>query len=143
MVFDVGPGPGDRIMAVQPAERLRDSLQTLGLLREPAGGRHADQQEVPQRALLEDQAALHVGLPNPEAGIGEDARRVGRIGQPDGHEGRIAGAGHVAFAPRVDQRQGAVADGSSEQAHEKVEGRAFRDKGIERLSEHGDRLVPV
>jgi hypothetical protein len=108
MMGDVGLGPADRIVLVQMAQEVPADLEHapgrggIGVV-VPVG--RADVHEIVERALLDRERAVHVGLAEMEVGIERQPVMQRPVVQADRRARTVVAAGLVAPAIGIDDRQ--------------------------------------
>ena len=111
MMRDIAPRPRAQIELLHAAEQVahrprRQRPFRRGDLFLP----HQDRQHVRDRALLDDESAVHVGFAQPQLGIEQDRALRRGVGKAHGDRRAAAVAECVAFARCRRDRQGALAD---------------------------------
>ena len=107
VVRDVGLRPRDRIVLMEaPQQRLAEAPGAPERMLEgdPAADR-ADVHEVVERALLDRQRAVHIGLADMEIGVEREAPVQRPVVQADGHLGPFAAPDPMTQAVGIDDRQ--------------------------------------
>ena len=87
---DIVPGAAAPVELAQAAAQIAQQLERPGPRRRRDGGALQHREHVGDRALLDDQRAVHVGLAEPELGIEHDAAFRG--GRGETKRDRLAGA---------------------------------------------------
>ena len=108
----IAPRPRTQIELLQPAEQIAHEPRS-GSAQRRCGDVFLPQQQrehIRDRALLDDECAVHVGFAQSELGIEQDRALRFRVGKAHGNGRAAAVAEGVSFARRRRDREGTVAD---------------------------------